>query len=134
LPKEFPNEQKGFHPFGELIGLEFTELGDAFSRCRLVVDEKLYNPHRVLHGGAIYSMADTAMGAAVYSVLEEDELCTTVEIKIHYFSAVTSGTLECETWIIHRTKKLAVLESEIRNDGELVAKASGTFYIYRMKK
>lgn len=93
------------------------------------VTDALLNPHRVLHGGVIYSMADTGMGAALYSDLDQGESCTTVEIKIAYFRAVTAGTLICDTKIIHRGRKIATLESEIKNDGRLIAKAFGTFYI-----
>jgi acyl-CoA thioesterase len=70
------------------------------------------------------------MGGALYSVLEEKELCTTVEIKITYFAAVSSGKLTCDTRVINRRSRIATLESEIENQGQLVAKATGTFYIY----
>ena len=128
--KEFPLKSEGFHPFGEMIGLEFSELYDGGSRCMLAVSESLYNPHRVLHGGVLYTMADTGMGAALYTLLDERELCSTVEVKITYFQPVKSGRLTCETRVVNRTKRLAYLESEIENDGRPVARASGTFFIF----
>ena len=130
MPKHLLEMPKGFNPFGELIGLEFTAYGDGHSRCELRAEEELFNPHGVLHGGVIYSMADTGMGGALYSLLGENELCTTVEIKIAYFAAVKSGTLVCDTNVIQRRSRIAILESEIRNGSQLVAKALGTFYIY----
>ena len=133
MPKRFPLESEGFNPFGELIGLNFFECKEGFSRCSLEVAEKLLNPHKVLHGGVVYSLADTGMGAALYTDLDDDELCATVEIKIAYFAAVTSGTLTCETRVIHRSKRIAVLESEIKNDGRLTAKAMGTFSVSKVK-
>jgi acyl-CoA thioesterase len=133
VPKEFPRQSKGFNPFGELIGLEFEEFGGGRSRCALEATGELLNPHGVLHGGVIYSMADTGMGAALYSDLDEDELCTTIEIKITYLRAVKSGRLVCDTRVLSKTRKVAALESEIRSGEELVAKASGTFYIYTSK-
>lgn len=133
MPKEFPNASGGFHPFGELIGLEFTSYGDGRSRCELQVKEELFNPHGVLHGGVAYAMADTGMGGALYSILEEKELCTTVEIKIAYFAAVKAGRLVCDTRVIERRSRIAILESEVTSGDELVAKALGTFYIYDKK-
>ncbi len=130
MPKEFPTVSRGFNPFGELIGLEFTAIGDGRSRCELEVKGELLNPHRVLHGGVVYSMADTGMGGALYTMLEENELCTTVEIKIAYFTAVKSGRLVCDTRVIERRSRIAILESEVVNGDALVAKALGTFYIY----
>ena len=133
MPKEFPHTPKGFHPFGELIGLEFTAIGEGRSSCELEVRTELFNPHGVLHGGAVYAMADTGMGGALYTMLEENELCTTVEIKIAYFTAVKTGKLVCETRVIDRSRRIATMESEVSRDGELVAKALGTFYIYDVK-
>jgi len=125
--------EPGFHPFAELIGLRFDYCRDSASRCHLEVNDKLLNPHNVLHGGVIYSMADTGMGGALYTRLNEDETCATLEIKIAYFSAVTSGNLTCDTRLIHKSKTIATLESEIQNNNKLVAKAMGTYTIFKAK-
>ena len=119
------------HPFGELIGLVFEDMAAGSSHCRLEVREELFNPHRVIHGGILYSMADTGMGAAVYPFLNTGELCATVEIKITYFKAVRNGSLECRSTVVNRGKTIASLESEILNDGTLVAKAYGTYSIFK---
>ncbi len=134
MSKNFPLASKGFHPFGDLIGLTFTKLKEGYSQCTLVVTENLMNPHKVVHGGVLYSMADTGMGAALYSHLKSDELCATIEVKIAYFSAVKSGTLICDTRVIHKGKTIATLESEIKNSDNLVAKAMGTYSIFKIKK
>jgi acyl-CoA thioesterase len=134
MAKEVPPDSSGFHPFADLIGLQFVQREGGHSRCTLEVKQKLLNPHGVVHGGVLYSMADTGMGGAVYTVMEKDELCATIEIKIVYFKAVRAGTLVCDTRIISRGKRIAALESEITNDGRLVAKASGTYSVFRAKE
>ncbi|MHA2392130.1 MAG: PaaI family thioesterase [Promethearchaeota archaeon] len=133
MVKNFPLNTKGFHPYGELIGLSFTKLEKGYSKCTLNVEQKLMNPHGFLHGGVMYSMADTGMGAALYSLLGENELCATVEIKISYFKPVKEGTLICDTHVIHKGKNISVLESEIKNNENLVGKATGTFSIFKIK-
>ncbi len=133
MPKNFPMNLKGFHPFGDLLGLSFTKFENGYSQCTLDVVDKLLNPHKVVHGGVLYSMADTGMGAALYSNLDKNELCATIEIKIIYFKAVKSGALICDTKVIHKGKKIATMESEIINDEQLVAKAIGTFSIFKIK-
>lgn len=130
MAKDVPHPEGGFNPFGEMLGIVFSEYGEGRSRCELEVRKELVNPHGVLHGGVIYSMADFGMGAAVYSTLADDELCATVEIKISYVSAVKSGHLVCDSRVVDRRRRLATIESEVRNSGDLVAKALGTFYIY----
>jgi len=134
VPREFPLNKPGFHPFAELIGLHFTSIADGHSQCTLEVNGKLMNPHNVLHGGVVYSMADTGMGTALYTRLSEGEMCATVEIKVAYFAAVSSGTLLCNTRVIHKSKAIAVMESEIENNGKIVAKAMGTYSIFKAKR
>ena len=133
MSKNFPLNMKGFHPFGDLIGLKFTEVEKGYSQCTLEVVDKLLNPHKVVHGGVLYSMADTGMGAAAYTNLGKNELCATIEIKINYFKATKSGTLTCNTKVIHQGKKIVTMDSEIINDGQLVAKAIGTYSVFKAK-
>ena len=133
MPKNFPLNLKGFHPFGDLIGLKFTKVEKGYSQCTLEVVDKLLNPHKVVHGGVLYSMADTGMGAAVYTTLGKNELCATIEIKINYFKANRAGVLTCNTKVIHQGKKIVTLDSEILNDDQIVAKAMGTYSIFKPK-
>ena len=81
------------HPYAELIGLRMEALEGGRSVCSLQVVDTLFNPHGVVHGGVIYSLADTGMGAALYPTLNPGELCATVEIKINYFKPVRAGRL-----------------------------------------
>ena len=134
MAKEVPADTTGFNPFGDLIGLQFVKCEGGQSRCTLEVEQRLLNPHGAVHGGVLYSMADTGMGGAMYTVMEKEELCATIEIKVTYFKAVRSGTLVCDTRIISRGRRVAALESEITSDGRLVAKASGTFSVFRAKE
>jgi len=75
-------------------------------------------------------MADTGMAFALMPMLQENELSTTVEIKMSYFKAVREGSITCKTDVIKKGKRIAFLESELRDDaGDIVARASGTYYI-----
>jgi acyl-CoA thioesterase len=70
------------------------------------------------------------MGAAVYSRLEPEESCATIELKVVYIAAVRGGVLECESRVVHRGRRVVVLESEVRSGDRLVAKALGTFAVF----
>jgi acyl-CoA thioesterase len=129
-----PLKSKGFHPFGDLIGFEFTKLRPGYSQCVLQINNNHFNPHKTVHGAVMYSMADTGMGGALYSLLEKGESCATVEIKITYFKPVKEGKLICDTKVIHRGKSFGVLESEVMNGEVLVSKAYGTFSIFKIRK
>lgn len=119
-----------FHPFGDLIGLAFTDVADGRSECRLEVTDDLLNPHGVVHGAVLYALADTGMGGALYPGLDEEEVSTTVEVTVRYFRPVRDGTVTCETEVIHRGGSLAHLASEVRHDGDPVAHAVGSFFVH----
>jgi acyl-CoA thioesterase len=119
------------HPFAKLIDLRYLEQGPGHSRCRVTVDEKHLNPNRVVHGAVIFALADIGMGAAVQATLADGELCATVEIKINYFKPVRDGDLICTTTLVNRGKTLANLDSSIHCGELLVAKANGTYAIFR---
>lgn len=118
------------NPFGELIGLAGARSAAGRSRCHFTVRPELLNPHRVLHGGVMFSVMDTNMGDALYTVLGERESCATIEIKINYLKPVADGKLVCTTRVVQRGRRVAVLESELRQGRTLVAKALGTFAIF----
>lgn len=119
-----------YHPYADLIGLKMEEQENGHSKCSLEADEKLFNPHNVIHGAVIYSLADTGMGAALYPILKKGEICATIEIKINYYLPVKSGTITCITEIINRGKSMANLESSIYSGDMLVAKANGNYSIF----
>ncbi len=122
------------HPFADLIGLTFEGVQKGTSHCSVAVNEKLFNPQNVVHGGVLYTMADTGMGGALYPLLAKGEYCATIDIVISYFKPVRDDRLECFSKLINQGKTIANLEAEIMNKGILVAKAYGNFSIFRPNK
>jgi len=133
MAKYLPLDSKDFNPFCDAMGLRFTKIKKGFSRCIIDVNKKLYNPHKVVHGAVMYTMADTGMGGALYTCLKKNELCATIEVKINYFKAIREGVICCDTKVINKGKRIAVMESEIKNDEKIVAKATGTYSIFEVK-
>lgn len=116
--------------FTELVGLEFTEADAGFSRCLVDVTEEHLNPHGVVHGAVLYTLADTGMGSALYTELAEGETCATIEIKMNYLRRVESGRVVCETELVRKGRSIAYLESDLRHVGETVARATGSYSIF----
>jgi acyl-CoA thioesterase len=89
------------------------------------------NPYGMVHGGAVYALLDTAMGAALVSRLEPAERCATLEVKIQYVAPAAAGLLRAEARLVARTRRIAVLEARVYGGaGRLVALGTGTFYIH----
>ena len=117
------------HPFADLIGLTVDQQGDGSSTLLLPVDGRHLNPHGVVHGAVIYAMADTGMGAALYSVLDAGYACATIDISISYFRPVVDGQLLCQTVVENKGRTVAHLTARITQNDKLVAQASGNFAI-----
>jgi acyl-CoA thioesterase len=117
------------HPFADLIGLTVEQQGDGSSTLLLPVDGRHLNPHGVVHGAVIYAMADTGMGAALYSVLDAGYACATIDISISYFRPVVDGQLLCQTVVENKGRTVAHLTARITQNEKLVAQASGNFAI-----
>lgn len=104
-------------------------MADGRSRFELEVCPGHLNPHGVVHGGVVYSLADYAMGGALTSRLRPGERCATLEIKINYLAPVSQGTLVAEAQVVERTTRVGVLEARVSAGDRLIALATGTFYI-----
>ena len=116
--------------FGKLIGLRIDSSADGVCHAHLEYREDLCNPHGVMHGGVMFSLADTGMGAALYPLLKPGESCATVEMKINFLKPVTRGRLSSETTVLRRGRTTAVLESRLMIDEDLVGVALGTYAIF----
>lgn len=122
-----------YHPYADLVGFRVTHVEPGKSTLELDVREDLFNPHRVVHGAALFSLADTGMGAALYPMLEEGESCATINCGINYFRGVREGLITCTTIVKNKGRNVATLESEIWNGGKLAATASGQFSIFQRR-
>jgi len=129
MPNEFV-KPIGYSPFSRLVGFKYAKLDTACSQLVMEVRGEITNENGSVHGGAIYSMVDVGMGAALYAHLTENERCWTAEIKINYLAAVTSGTLTCTSRVVHKGGRLAVMETEVLSGEKSVARAMGTFFIF----
>lgn len=127
-----PKKTKHYHPFGKILGLEVDETGQGRCLAHIAVNESLFNPHRVVHGGVLFSLADTCMGLALHSLLEKGESCATIELKINFLKPVTDGLLQCDTRVVRKGRTTSVLESKIENGGNLVAMALGTYTVFKL--
>ena len=113
--------------FTALVGIEFTAIERGQCTLRLAIEDKHFNSTGRAHGGVVFTLLDSAMGAAAFSVLEPHEVTATIECKINYTRAVTGGELECTGKVMHAGTRTIVVDGEVWQDGALVAKCLGTF-------
>lgn len=113
--------------FGRLLGLEILAAGGDEATVRLAMHDGLRNLHGKLHGGALFSLIDSAMGQASHSLNDGTPDSVTLECKVNYIRPVSEGELTCRAWVEHSGKRTQVIEAEVHQHGKLVAKALATF-------
>jgi len=115
--------------FFKLLGCRLHSLGDGVAQVALALEPPLRNRGGNLHGGALFSLVDIAMGLACSSVHGFDQQSATIECKINYIRAVSDGEVLCTARVIHPGRRTLVVEAEVMQGEKLVAKAQGTFAV-----
>ncbi|MDE1168544.1 MAG: PaaI family thioesterase [Pseudomonas sp.] len=113
--------------FTKLLGAQLVRLGEGVAEVRLALAPELRNRGGKLHGGAMFSLVDIAMGLACSSAHGFDQQSVTIECKINYLRAVSEGEVLCIAKVIHAGRRTLVVDAEVLQDDKLVAKAQGTF-------
>jgi len=117
-------------PFSDILGIEVLEIGEGVVRLRMPFSKKLTQPFGMLHGGAIVSLADSAVAKALATMINPDQKISAIEIKCNFLSPVEEGEIIAEGKIIHKGNRISVGEVNIWDDKErLVAKAMATYTI-----
>lgn len=76
----------------ELMGIEFTEIGEDFLKGRMPVDRRTHQPYGIMHGGASCVLAETlASIAANHCVDYSKEFCVGLDIFTSHIHMVKSG-------------------------------------------
>ncbi|MDA7088918.1 PaaI family thioesterase [Pseudomonas sp. SA3-5] len=113
--------------FGRLLGLEIVSATAGEAVLRLSMHDGLRNLHGKLHGGALFSLIDSAMGQASHSLTDGTPSSVTLECKVNYIRPVSEGDLLCRAWLLHSGQRTQVIEAEVHQGDKLVAKAQATF-------
>src|SRR3954453_21541953 len=89
-------------PAAQVLGFKIVDVEEGRVVVEMEASERLHNPMGTLHGGILCDIADAAMGYAFVSTLAEDELFTTVEIKLNFLKPIFNSKLRAEGRIIKK--------------------------------
>lgn len=124
----FDPDAHGF-PLKEYLGFTI-DYGEGRASASLELNERHLNPNDVSHGAVPFTLMDTAMGAAVMSVVDEGQFCATVELHTRFHRPAHQGQLTAEAIVLSAGRRTVHLEAKTRDhDGRLVASATGSFAI-----
>jgi uncharacterized protein (TIGR00369 family) len=120
-------------PIAKLVQMDITSLEEGRVEFTCTLDESVYNPIGVVHGGLVCTMLDTVAGCAVHTTLPAGMAYTSIELKVNYLRAVhaTSGPLTAIGRVVKPGRRVAFAEGEVLDAaGRTVATASSSLLVF----
>jgi uncharacterized protein (TIGR00369 family) len=117
-------------PYAQLLGLEFVAAERGSAAFALDVREELTRMGGILHGGAVFSLLDTAAACAVHTILEPGARTVTIDLTIHFLRPFSSGRLHARARVLRAGRRIAFLSVEATDaTGVLISTATTTYAI-----
>jgi 1,4-dihydroxy-2-naphthoyl-CoA hydrolase len=119
----------------ELIGIEFTEVGENYLKASMPVDNRTRQAYGLLHGGASATLAET-IGSVASIMVVDPELyyCVGVEINANHLRSVKEGFVIATAVPLHIGLSSHVWEIKISDKQErLVCVSRLTVFVKRKK-
>lgn len=113
--------------FSREIGICIEEIGEEYARGSITIAQKHQNPMGMVHGGCIYSLADTVAGVAASS---KGQYVVTVSGSLNYLeAAVNTNKIIAQAQQLRFGKHMIFYEVAITNEeGILLAKGNFCYY------
>jgi acyl-CoA thioesterase len=112
--------------YARYLGVEVCRWSEGYAKAKLELSSNHLNSVNTVHGGVIFSLADSAFSVASNSY---GTVAVAIQVSISYFKAVSSGTLYAEAREVSRNPKLATYLIEVTDDtGSLLGLFQGTVF------
>jgi len=118
------------------LGIKFTDVGNDFLTASMPVNEKVYQPDGILHGGATVALAET-VGSAAVAVLTKNSNLTIrgIEINANHIKSVKNGNVIATAKPIHLGKTIQLWEIRTTDqENQLISISKLTTYTREKKK
>ncbi len=115
-----------YSPFAAHTGLELEDWGNGEATVSLPWHHEMTNLNGTAHGGAMFTLADVAMGLAALSRCPEGYTSFTRDANIRYVRRAERGPLMCTAKVTEQTDRGVTLSAEVLADGEVVCEVSGS--------
>lgn len=110
-------------------GFRVVDVRRGYSRLEAENGTALSNPSGIMHGGASFGLADTAVAVALIALYGAGNALLTIEMKINYLEPIFPGTVTAEAFVLRHSRRSAYAEVDIWSAGKLAARASTTYMI-----
>jgi len=113
--------------FSKWLGIEVMELDKGYSKCEMSIKKDMLNGFGMVHGGVIFSLADSAFAFASNG---EGRISVALEVSISFTKAVNlNDILIAEAKEINSTYRTGLYMVEVRNQlNEIISIFKGTVF------
>ena len=99
------------------LDIKFTELGDDYLVAKMPVNERVYQPDGVLHGGATFALAETVGSVASYLFAKtDDQIVRGIEMSGNHLRSVNSGHVHAKAESIHKGRTTQIWQIRVTDD------------------
>lgn len=112
LPFSLP-EWIALAPFEEYLGMRIDEAGGGRAVLSMPFCAALCQGVGLMHGGAVTSLADTALAIAIKTLLPEKTHFVTIEMNLKFHAPVRWGTVKAIARVIERSDRNISGEVEV---------------------
>tara|TARA_Y100000782_G_scaffold67646_1_gene73625 strand:- start:93 stop:497 length:405 start_codon:yes stop_codon:yes gene_type:complete len=118
-------------PLQSFLDFDVRDGPDGAVVAFLEVDDRHLNPNGIVHGGVVFTLADTAMGRATMAVLVDGQICASIEVSVRYLRPIPGGRLVATASVLRAGRRIVHLECSITVDGDdrPVAVLQGSFAV-----
>ena len=111
----------------ERLGFRIVAVHDTGAEALLEVDPGLMRTGKIVHGGVLFTLADSvAANLALHSFAPHS--ATTTDASIRFLRPVTGGKVEARARIVHAGGRTLLIEVQLTDDrGELVGTYQANF-------
>ncbi len=113
-------------------GITVTTARPGYAEGKLEVRPTSSNPHGTVHGGCLYTLADTVAGTAACA---HGASCVTVSGTMEFLRPATGPTIRCVATPKKQGQTLSVMQVVLTNDADKeVATGTFTFFMSHLEK
>jgi uncharacterized protein (TIGR00369 family) len=118
-------------PFEDLLGMRIEEAGSGRAILSMPFPVKLAQGGGVLHGGALTSLADTAVAIAIKTLLAPGTVFATTELTTRFLAPALEGPAIATATVAGPQGRSFFGEAQVLAGGREVARFCATFRIAR---
>ena len=103
----------------DTLDIKFVDVGKDFLVASMPVNTKVYQPDKILHGGATAALAETVGSAASRVLLKNgNKLVRGIELSINHLKSVRSGKIFAKAKAVHSGRTMQLWNVKITNDND----------------